>query len=308
VQAGDANTPFLSVVIPTHDRPERLASCLEALARQDLPKQRFEVIVVDDGSPRSPTQAVEAVGDRLQTTLLRQARSGPAGARNAGAGRARGALLAFTDDDCEPAPGWLTALADAASRAPGAGIGGFTHNVLVDNLFSSASQMLVDHLYDVFNPDPDDARFFTSNNLALPTEAFRQLGGFAESFPLPAGEDRELCDRWRHAGLRLTFAPTALIDHLHALDLMGFLRQHFRYGRGAQEFRRLRAQRGERVDFEGVSFYLRLILRPFSREPFARALALSGLLFVTQVANTAGFLWQHAVMKREDSRMTAERS
>ncbi len=300
--------PDVSVVIPTHGRPERLARCLEALAEQDLPRDRFEVIVVDDGSPVSPTDAVDSVAGRIETQLLRQPQSGPAGARNTGAARARGGLLAFTDDDCVPDRGWLRVLHETAAATPGAGVGGYTRNLLTGNLCSAASQLLIDYLYERFNRNPEDATFFASNNLALPTESFRRLGGFAETFPLPAGEDRELCDRWRYEGLRLVYAPEATIGHQHALDLAHFWRQHFRYGRGAHEFRRIRMQRGEGVGFEGLSFYTRLIAFPFSRAAWPRALALSGLLFLSQVANTAGFLWQLAVEARRNPRTNEERT
>ena len=57
--------PFVSVVIPTYRRPQRLASCLEALARQDYPADRFEVVAVDDGSPEPPTDVVARWGDRV---------------------------------------------------------------------------------------------------------------------------------------------------------------------------------------------------------------------------------------------------
>lgn len=284
----------LSVVIPTYDRPQRLAACLEALARQQLPREHFEVIVVDDGSPAPAESALAAVQGRLDATLLRQPRLGPARARNAGAERARGALLVFTDDDCQPHTDWLSALAAAAEQAPGAGLGGSTRNALADNVYSATSQLLVDHLYESFNPEPSDARFFTSNNLALPTGEFRRLGGFAESFVLPAGEDRELCDRWRHAGLRLVFAPDARVEHFHALDFVGFAQQHFRYGRGAHEYRRVCRTRGTVVRFEGVGFYLRLLARPFASEPPLRALGMLGLLLISQGMNAAGFFWQAA--------------
>jgi GT2 family glycosyltransferase len=303
-----STAPFVSVVIPTHGRPERLVPCLEALAVQDLPRERFEVIIVDDGSPVPPTDAVMAVSDRIETALIRQSQTGPAGARNTGAARARGELLVFTDDDCVPDRSWLRTLCETASRAPGAGVGGLTVNLLVGNPCSAASQMLIDYLYETFNRDPDDARFFASNNLALPTASFRRLGGFSETFPLPAGEDRELCDRWHHAGLRLVYTPDAMNGHQHALDLASFWRQHFRYGRGAHEFRRIRSQRGEGVGFEGISFYARLILRPFSRATWTRALALSGLLLLSQVGNTAGFLWELAREPMRKSTANEERT
>ena len=97
------NPPFFSIVVPTYQRPVQLAACLQALSRLDYARERFEVIVVDDGSPTPPKAVVESLRDRLQLTLHLQRHAGPAAARNAGAMRARGKYLAFTDDDCLPA-------------------------------------------------------------------------------------------------------------------------------------------------------------------------------------------------------------
>src|SRR5215470_15202715 len=104
-------TPFFSIVVPTYRRPAQLAVCLDAITRLDYPADRFEVIVVDDGSGAPPETAVAAVRGRVDVTLLAPPHRGPAAARNAGAAHAKGDVLAFTDDDCAPDASWLRALA-----------------------------------------------------------------------------------------------------------------------------------------------------------------------------------------------------
>jgi len=101
-----------SVVIPTCNRPSRLRACLESRVRVEYPRAQFEVIVVDDGSSTSLKEIVSDYEPHLNITLLVQSNRGPAAARNAGARRAKGRFLAFTDDDCRPAPDWLGALSD----------------------------------------------------------------------------------------------------------------------------------------------------------------------------------------------------
>lgn len=284
--------PFVSVVVPTYRRPQHLAGCLEALARQDYPADRFEVVAVDDGSPEPLTDVVARWGDRMNLVLLVQENAGPAAARNAGAARARGDLLAFTDDDCAPRPGWLRGLAECAASAEGRGIGGHTENALVANRYAEASQMLVDYLYAWYNARPEGPRFFTSNNLAVPASLFREVGGFPVDFPFAAGEDREFCDRWLHRGYALTYVPEAVVEHSHELDLRGFLRQHFSYGRGACLFQRARAARGERTRVEPLSFYWGILAWPLRRPQSRGRWSAMGLLVLTQVANAAGFFWQ----------------
>ena len=111
--------PLFSVVIPTYGRPRQLTACLQSLARLDDSRGAFEVIVVDDGSETPPQAAIAAAGVRLDVALLQQSHAGPAAARNAGALKARGAFLAFTDDDCQPAPDWLQHVGQTSGRGSG---------------------------------------------------------------------------------------------------------------------------------------------------------------------------------------------
>ena len=284
------STPFLSIVVPTYRRPERLAACLCALAQLEYPRDRFEVVVVDDGSEAPPDHVVDAVRSAIEVTLLRAEHGGPAKARNAGAARAKGEFLCFTDDDCAPAPGWLIAFAARLRAAPDAMLGGRTVNGLTDNVYSATSQLLVDYLYGYYNANPLDARFFTSNNLAMSADLFREMGGFDTSFPLPAAEDRELCDRWRQQGRPLRYTPDAVVHHSHPLTLRTFWRQHFNYGRGAFHLHVLRArQRQDRIRVEPPSFYLNLLAAAGRSHQGLAAPAMTVLLAVSQVANAAGF-------------------
>ncbi len=285
--------PLFSIVIPTHDRPRQLATCLQSLACLDYPRDRFEVIVVDDGSETPPEAVVASFCGQLDVTLLTQAHAGPAAARNTGAARAKGKFLAFTDDDCAPAPDWLQSLTARFARASDCAIGGRTLNALPDNLYLTASQLLVAYLYGYYNANPDQARFFTSNNLAMPTDRFHTMGGFDTTYTRTAAEDRELCDRWLHHGYRMTYAPEALVYHAHVLTFRAFWRQHFRYGRGAFYFHQARAHRARgRIRLEPLSFYLNLLRYPFSQVQGWHALLLAALLVMSQVANATGFFWE----------------
>ena len=285
--------PAVSVVIPTYQRPDALRRCLAALARQEFPSDRFEVIVVDDGSALPAAEVVHQYEAQLPVCLLVQSNRGPAAARNAGAARARGQLLAFTDDDCQPHPGWLERLVQAANEEPGAAIGGRTINALDRNAFSTASQILIDYLYEVYNqPASPREPMFTSNNLAMPTAGFREIGGFPTDFTKAGGEDRELCARWHHGGRRMLYAPSAVIDHHHDLTFASFVRQHFVYGRGAYLFRHKQHGRGREHRLEPLRFYRNLLLYPFGRMPFLQSLRITALLCVSQAANALGFFWE----------------
>lgn len=283
--------PFISVIVPTYARPRQLASCLQSLAGLDYPRDRFEVVVVDDGSEMPIEGVVARVRDRLDVTLLVQANAGPATARNTGAAQARGEFLAFTDDDCAPDADWLEALAACFEKTRGCAVGGRTLNALPHNLCSAASHLLIDYLYTYYDARSGRAGFFASNNLALPTDRFRTVGGFDTSFPLAAGEDREFCDRWQHQGYPLVYARDALVYHSHALTLRTFWRQHHNYGRGAFRFHQARAQREQgRIKVEPISFYSGLLGYPFSQARWPRGMWSALLLALSQLANALGFL------------------
>lgn len=292
------SAPAYTVVVPTYDRPDGLARCLAALAAQTLPTERFEVVVVDDGGTVPARRVVASVAGALDVRVVEQPNAGPATARNNGAAAARGAYLVFTDDDCRPAEPWLEAIDAMAARHPGCAIGGHVDNALSDGIYSTASQLLIDFLYEYYNADDTGSRFFITSNLALPTEQFRALGGFDTSFPLPAAEDRDLCDRWREAGHAMVYCRDAVVHHAHALGLRSFCRQHFNYGRGAFHLHRARARRGVvPLRVEPLRFYTRLVSYPLGRSSAVRSLPLAALMALSQAVYVSGYARERAARR-----------
>lgn len=297
--AGPATTPTFSVVVPTRNRPDALARCLGALAALDYPRDRFEVIVVDDGGADSVRSADPALA-RMDIRILHKSHGGPGAARNFGVRNARGEYIAFTDDDCLPEPGWLSAFEAAFRTDPGALLGGHTVNGLESNLYATSSQLLIDYLHDYYNPGPEGPRFFTSNNMAVGRDAFLAAGGFDPIFVRAAAEDRELCARWLRQGHPRIHVPGAVVLHEHHLTLRRFLVQHFRYGQGAHYFHLAESRHGSgRIRVEPPRFYLRLILLPLRRLGPLRGIAAAALIGMSQIANSAGFVWERNVAARQ---------
>jgi GT2 family glycosyltransferase len=262
----------------------------QAYSRRDL-----EVIVVDDGSRRRLDDIVRPTQQSIGAVLFRIEHAGPAAARNAGAGIARGRFLAFTDDDCWAEPNWISELEARLRRVPDSMVGGAVINRVLHNPYALASQIILDIVYAHYNSDPDDSAFFASNNMAMPAELFRQIGGFDASFPRAAAEDRDLCDRWRHAGHGMTYAPRAVIYHHHELTLKRFCRQCFNYGCGAWQYHQRRAQRGSGRLRDDLTFHARLpMLLPRALANLGRRqkIVVGGLMSVWQLANAAGFIYQ----------------
>ena len=192
----------IAVVVPTHDRPARLAQLLRALAEQERPAD--EVVVVADGSPPS-TEAVLAAerarGGLPLRTIARPVSAGPATARDGGWRASDAALIAFTDDDCAPTPGWLRAMEGAALANPGCFVQGRTvpNPVELPNLGPFSRTISVDAL------DPA----FPTCNMAYPRELLERVDGFdTQTFGRePGGEDCDLAWRAIEAGGRPPSAP-----------------------------------------------------------------------------------------------------
>jgi GT2 family glycosyltransferase len=272
--------PRLSIVIPTRHRPGAIARCLQAIADGELDRAEYEVIVVLDGED----VANPAVPDGLPVRVLRARRGGPAVARNRGAGAARGDVLAFTDDDCAPAPGWARRLLDGVETRPDALVGGRFVNALPDNGWAEASHLVLDVVVEQTVRRRKAIAFVPSANMALRRDVFRAIGGFDERFSHAAAEDRDLCARLAEAGHPIVLVPEAVVHHHHDLSATDFWRQHAAYGAGAVTYQRVRRDRGQATALAPGAVYRELAAAGLRHGQLARVAA-SQLAYATGLAS-----------------------
>lgn len=285
----------IQVIIPSRCRPAAAARCLAALSTQSISHSDYEVLLVDDGSPQPLVIDPLTLPPTFRFRLIHKQQSGPAGARQFGAHHSQADILLFIDDDCIPAPDWIESMARAVESTPQALVGGTTWNGAAFNRQARVNQLILDLVYQHFNPVGGPATFFASNNIACRRADFLKLGGFDPDFPLPAAEDRDLCDRWRAQGWPLVHAPLARVEHRHIQSIPQFLRMYFRYGRGARILHAKRLQRGARGVREDIGFHQRIpgqLGMHFRGMPYLERLAVLALLAGWQFANAAGFAWE----------------
>jgi GT2 family glycosyltransferase len=268
----------ISIVVPTRDRPNRLAVCLAALERQTAAD--IEIVVVDDAS-RDARVVADVVAAAPHARLVRGEGRGPAAARNRGVRAAEGAIVCFTDDDCEPVPEWAAALvARIRSSADVHAAAGPTRNARPENPFAAAAPAIASHLAEATIDTPTGRmRFAPTSNLACRAEVLAAVP-FDERYPLAAGEDRDWCARLVGSGRSLVFEPSAIVRHHQELGARTFWRQQVRYGRGAYRFR---ADHGTLTRPEPPAFYAGLLRRGFAEG--ARA---GTLVCLAQVATAWG--------------------
>jgi glycosyltransferase involved in cell wall biosynthesis len=195
----------VSVVVPTCNRSERAVRLVEALAAQDL-EEPFEVVFVDDLSRDDTLERLGAIASSqpfAMTVVPSQQNTGPAGARNRGWNIAQGELIAFTDDDCVPDKGWLSALVTGLEHA----------DVAVGRTRPPAEQL---HLIGPFSHylDIDHNQSFSTCNIGYRRSVLQELDGFdSDAFNWPNGEDSDLGLRAVKAGYRDGYVADALVWH-----------------------------------------------------------------------------------------------
>ena len=110
-----AKAPFISVVICTRNRPDKLAVCLDLVEQQEYPS--FEVLVVDN-APSSDTVRIllKERRSRVEVRYALEPRRGLSWARNTGISETRGEIVVFTDDDVEPDIHWLASIASGFAQ------------------------------------------------------------------------------------------------------------------------------------------------------------------------------------------------
>jgi glycosyltransferase involved in cell wall biosynthesis len=251
-----ASEPEVSVVVATRDRAERLSRLIAALHEQTLTPRRLELIVVDDGSSDGTAELLARESARTPFALIalqHEGGGGPGAARNTGWPRARGELVAFTDDDCEPDPGWLESMLAAWQREDARVLQGSTTPIEAER----NEQGLFTYTYDIRELDLN----FPACNMAYPRALLERLGGFdAKAFPR-TGEDCDLAWRAIEAGASIEFEPRARVRHAVVHMTPGaMLRRAWRWGDAMPAFARhpeLRRRRlFRRVFFNWSHWYL----------------------------------------------------
>jgi GT2 family glycosyltransferase len=200
-----AEPPFVTVVVPHYQDLGGLSQCLAALGRQTYPADRFEIVVADNNSPIGEAAVAETVAGRARLTVVHEKGAGMA--RNGGAKLARGEILAFTDSDCVPEPGWL--LAGVAALAGYDFVGGAMRVSVQDPQRPSPAEAF--ELVFAFQNEAyvRDKGFTVTANLLCRRDVFDRTGPFRDQ----VSEDVEWCRRASAAGFRLGYAADAVVTH-----------------------------------------------------------------------------------------------
>ncbi|MFO7629288.1 MAG: glycosyltransferase family 2 protein [Prochlorococcaceae cyanobacterium] len=205
---------FLSVVIPTYNRLPILRQCLQALERQELagPVQRYEVVVVDDGSTDATVNWLRQEAANLpHVRLIEQEHGGPAAGRNRGVEAASGDVIVFIDSDLVVTPSFLVAHGRALERhwRQRQNRLCFTYGAVINTANFDDPTSEPHKLGDL------SWAYFATGNVAIDRQLLETAGLFDTRFRLYGWEDLELGERLRQLGVSLVRCPGAVGYHWH---------------------------------------------------------------------------------------------
>lgn len=225
--------PFVSVVIPTHNNESTIRECLNSLINQSYPKDKYEIILVDD-STDSTTEIAKAYPVKI---LLRNGL--PGAKRNFGIEQTKGEIIGFIDSDAIAEKDWIAKGVSHFISNKIAVIGGpnltpkdspFISSC-VGEVFSSqlgTSAMSARYTKDGFIARDATETDLISCNMFIRKKIVKEIGGFDETiFPC---EENDLMFRVKQAGYKLLYVPDLVVYHRHKSSIKAFFKQLLRYG------------------------------------------------------------------------------
>jgi glycosyltransferase involved in cell wall biosynthesis len=221
-----------SVVVATYNRAPGLRALLEALADQDIAPDRFEVVVVDDGSADETWEVLTRSKTPYRLKALRQLNQGPAAARNVAILAAEGDVIVTLDDDVTPARDLLRRHLEAHAREPDVAVIGrmsWSRDVAHKPWVKWEESGLLRQYESMLSGEwaPTQRQFYTAN-ASVRRQAIIDAGLFDPAFR--RAEDVELAYRLRDNNLRFRFLPDAVIHHRPNRTYAAWLNVAQKYG------------------------------------------------------------------------------
>jgi glycosyltransferase involved in cell wall biosynthesis len=252
----------ISIIIPALNEEKMIGRCLESLANMAFARDRFEVLLVDNGSRDNTLTIAESFKDRLNLKVLQHAGVRISALRNLGARAASGNIVAFLDADCLAPSDWLDRILNLLPT-DGAGVLG-AHYLLPEK---SSWVGRTWHRYQEA-PKAGEVSHVPAGDLIMRRDDFLKLDGFDET--IQTNEDYELCERARKAGLRVQAFPEIGVVHLGTAQTL-------------RVFFRKQAWHGTHV----IKVFLRNVLKSHNR----KAVLFAAYTLLTVLALIAGVAW-----------------
>jgi cellulose synthase/poly-beta-1,6-N-acetylglucosamine synthase-like glycosyltransferase len=214
----------ISVIVPVRNAARTIGACLDGLEAQSVSRDRYEVIVVDDGSTDDTRDIVKG----YDVVLLTQAHQGPATARNRGVGAARGEIVLFTDADCVPDENWIEEMVRPFDDPEVVGVKG-AYRTRQGEIVARFVQCEYEERYERM-AGRRFIDFIDTYSAGYRREVFLAHGGFDAGYPNASVEDQELSFRLAERGYKMVFNPRAAVHHQHPDNVAAYFKRKFNIG------------------------------------------------------------------------------
>lgn len=270
----------VAVVIPVWNGEAVIGRCLEALSRQTVPRDAYQIIVVDNGSSDSTAEIARGFAG---VEVIAETRPGSYVARNLGIGRVDAPITAFTDADCTPAPDWLDQVLRAATANPGFGV--LAGKIELFDEIAQEREVFGDYERLFSFPQAHAARGNCATaNWASETTVLKELGGFDAA--LKSGGDRQMALRIREAGYPLVYVPEMVVRHPVRANRAELVRKRQRLSGGRWDRTAKRPKLAHVLGVTAVDTVRRLRRAAVSRELSVRR-RLAVMLLTLELAGVA---------------------
>ncbi len=229
--------PFVSIIVPVYNNAKLIFKCVESLLNQTYPKDKMEIIIVDNGSKDNTVKVIEQypiklfIEDKIQSSYA---------ARNKGIDNAKGEVIAFTDSDAIADENWLQCGIEDMERLNVDYLGSRVE------MFSSQDKLSHCDMFEMYFAFPIDRHieqfhFASTCNLFVRKEVFDSVGNFDSRFT--SGGDVEFGTRVWLKGLKQGYSDKAIIHHPTRSTLKALIKRSIRYGKGQATLSKLYPER-----------------------------------------------------------------
>lgn len=214
---------YISIVIPVYNSERTIDRAIEACQAQNYPTDRFEIIVVDDGSQDNTEKIVKSYDIRY----VRQRNKGPASARNTGWKNAKGNYVFFLDSDCIPERDWLSKTMEHYKREDIVCVGG-RYGIANEN--SLLATCIYTEFLVRYSRIPRFAKYIGSHGYSFRKDFLERIGGYNEEYTAASGEDNDLAYRILELGYKPMFDQEIVIHHYFPTRLLSYLKTQMIHG------------------------------------------------------------------------------